>query len=274
MSSPPAKITVLLADDHRLVRLGFRRMLEDEPDIEVVGEADNGLQAIELAEQLRPTVAVVDMAMPELDGVQAILEIRRRAPEAKILVLSMYSEDSYVRNAVQAGARGYLLKNAMDMDLVSAVRTVASGQKCFAEGLTVPKPGDPEKGDELDRLTQRERQVLQLIGQAYSNKEIAKVFPLKSGTGTVLAMEDGTFAVTSKIEPVIHEIYDAIQLLRPEMESIRPEAYRILDEKVALDKEMARKARLEKILGAIRNNISELPELKEEISKLMKQLPR
>ena len=125
MSPQQEKITVLLADDHRLVRLGFRRMLEDEPDIEVVGEADNGLQAIELAEKLRPAVAVVDMSMPELDGVQAIHEIGRRAPETRVLVLSMYDERSYIRNALKAGALGYVLKNAIDVDLVSAVKVVA-----------------------------------------------------------------------------------------------------------------------------------------------------
>jgi DNA-binding NarL/FixJ family response regulator len=98
----------------------------------------------------------------------------------------MYSESSYVRNAVQAGAQGYLLKNAMDMDLVAAVKTVASGQKCFAKGLSLPRPGDePEEGDQLDRLTQRERQVLQLIGQAYSNKEIANVLNLSVNTVNV-----------------------------------------------------------------------------------------
>ncbi len=177
---------VLLVDDHHLVRQGFRRLLEDDESIQVAGEAGNGLEGIKLAEELAPDVIVMDMSMPELDGVQAILEIRRRAPEAKILVLSMYSESSYVRNAVQAGARGYLLKNAMDMDLVAAVKMVASGQKCFAKGLAVPRPDDEaQEGDELDRLTQRERQVLQLIGQAYSNKEIAKVLNLSVNTVNV-----------------------------------------------------------------------------------------
>ena len=177
---------VLLVDDHHLVRQGFRKLLEDDESIQVVGEAGNGLDGIKLAEELTPDVIVMDMSMPELDGVQAILEIRRRAPEAKILVLSMYSESSYVRNAIQAGARGYLLKNAMDMDLVSAVKTVAAGQKCFAKGLSLPKPGeDPQEGDALDRLTQRERQVLQLIGQAYSNKDIARVLNLSVNTVNV-----------------------------------------------------------------------------------------
>jgi DNA-binding NarL/FixJ family response regulator len=185
MSSTPAKITVLLADDHRLVRLGFRRLLEDEPDIEVVGEADNGLQAIELAEKLRPTVAVVDMAMPELDGVQAIHEIGRRAPETRVLVLSMYDQRSYVRNAMKAGALGYVLKNAIDVDLVTAVKTVADGGRFFSEPLSAKDLESNEPDDPLERLTQRERQILQLIAQAHSNKEIASLLNISVNTVNV-----------------------------------------------------------------------------------------
>jgi DNA-binding NarL/FixJ family response regulator len=108
-------ITVLLVDDHHLVRSGFRKLLEDDAALSVVGEAGNGAEAIKLAEELKPDVVVMDMAMPELDGVQAILEIRRRQPKVEVLVLSMYGEDSYVRNAFQAGARGYLLKSSPTM---------------------------------------------------------------------------------------------------------------------------------------------------------------
>jgi DNA-binding NarL/FixJ family response regulator len=185
MSSPREKITVLLADDHRLVRLGFRRMLEDEPDIEVVGEADNGLQAIELAEKLRPTVAVVDMAMPELDGVQAILEIDRRAPDTRVLVLSMYDERSYVRNALKAGALGYVLKNAIDVDLVSAVKAVAEGRRFLSEPLSLKDLESDAPDDPVERLTQRERQILQLIAQAHSNKEIANLLNISVNTVNV-----------------------------------------------------------------------------------------
>jgi two-component system, NarL family, response regulator NreC len=185
MSSPREKITVLLADDHRLVRLGFRRMLEDEPDIEVVGEADNGLQAIELAENLRPAVAVVDMAMPELDGVQAILEINRRSPDTRVLVLSMYDERSYVRNALKAGALGYVLKNAIDVDLVSAVKAVAAGRRFLSEPLSFKDLESDAPDDPVERLTQRERQILQLIAQAHSNKEIANLLNISVNTVNV-----------------------------------------------------------------------------------------
>jgi len=180
MSEP---ITVLLADDHKLVRLGFRRLLEDDPDIQVVGEAGNGLEAIEETERLRPRVVVMDMAMPELDGVQATAEIRKRAPESAILILSMYSEDNYVRNAMEAGAKGYLLKNAIEVDLTAAVKAVAAGGTYIAPGLNY-SPGAPPD-DVYERLTQRERQVLQLIAQGHSNKEIAKLLNLSVNTVSV-----------------------------------------------------------------------------------------
>jgi DNA-binding NarL/FixJ family response regulator len=177
-----SRITVLLADDHKLVRLGFRRLLEDEPGFEVVGEAGNGLEAIQQAERLRPRVVVMDMAMPELDGVQATIEIRRRIPETAILILSMYSEESYIRNALKAGAQGYLLKNAIDVDLTNAVRTVAAGGTYLAPGLHLPAESAQ---DPYEKLTQRERQVLQLIAQGKSNKEIAALLQLSVNTVAV-----------------------------------------------------------------------------------------
>jgi DNA-binding NarL/FixJ family response regulator len=185
MSTRPKAITVLLADDHRLVRLGFRRLLDDEDDIEVVAEASNGMEAIELAEKLRPAVAVVDMAMPELDGLQAIYEIQRRSPATEILVLSMYDEPRYVRNAMRAGARGYLLKNAVDVDLAEAVRAAAAGKRFLSESLkSIDLEAEPAAGL-LDRLTNRERQILQLIAQARSNKEVAQILDISVNTVNV-----------------------------------------------------------------------------------------
>jgi DNA-binding NarL/FixJ family response regulator len=185
MPQSPRTITVVLADDHRLVRLGFRRMLEDEPDIKVVGEAGNGLEAIALVEQLHPTVAVIDMSMPELDGLQAILEISRRVPETRLLVLSMYGERSYVRNALKAGALGYVLKNAIDVDLVAAVKAVAAGQRFLSQPLSAEDLDQESPDDPLERLTQRERQILQLIAQARSNKEIAQILKISVNTVNV-----------------------------------------------------------------------------------------
>lgn len=179
-------LTVLLADDHRLVRLGFRRLLDDEPDISVVGEASNGIEAIDLAAALRPDVIVLDMAMPELSGLQAISEILRRSPGTKILALSMYDEPTYVRNAIRAGAHGYMLKNALEVDLAQGVRRVAAGHQYLSESLLTAKVLDHEESENpLDRLTNRERQILALIAQARSNKEIAQILDISVNTVNV-----------------------------------------------------------------------------------------
>jgi DNA-binding NarL/FixJ family response regulator len=185
MPSARAKLRIVLADDHRLVRLGFRRLLDDEPDMEVVAEASNGAEAIALAESFRPDVAVLDMAMPEVDGVQAIHEIVRRTPETKILVLSMYDEPRYVRNALQAGAHGYLLKNALDVGLAEGVRAVAAGKRYLSPSLEKIAKESELAADPLERLTNRERQILQLIVQAHSNKEIAQILDISVNTVNV-----------------------------------------------------------------------------------------
>lgn len=175
------KITVLLVDDHQLVRKGFRRILEDDPDIQVVGEAGSGVDAIRMAEEFSPRVVVMDMAMPGLDGVQATREILKKSPSTAVLILSMYSEDNYIRNAFEAGAKGYLLKNAIEVDLTQAVKTVASGRR-YSSGLS---PGDGQPPDGFELLTQREKQVLQLIAQGNSNKEIAALLQVSVNTISV-----------------------------------------------------------------------------------------
>ncbi|HAX43115.1 MAG: response regulator transcription factor [Bryobacteraceae bacterium] len=179
MSDP---IRVLLADDHSLVRKGFRRMLEDDPAIEVVGEAANGPAAVEAALELKPQVIVMDLAMPELDGIQATTQILRQLPSTGILILSMYSEDTYIRNAFAAGVLGYLLKNALEVDLPYAIKEVAAGRRVLAPGLSLPAH-DPE--NDFDKLTQRERQVLQFIVQGKSNREIATILGLSVNTISV-----------------------------------------------------------------------------------------
>jgi len=177
------RIRVLLADDHSLVRKGFRRMLEDDEAIEVVGEAASGPQAIEIARQLEPQVIVMDLSMPELDGIQATSQILKERPQTGILILSMYSEDTYVRNAFAAGARGYLLKNALEVDLPYAIKEIAAGRTVIAPGLT--PPGAQETPSDFDKLTARERQVLQYIVQGKSNKEIAATLGLSVNTVSV-----------------------------------------------------------------------------------------
>lgn len=176
------QITVLLADDHSLVRRGFRRLLEDDEGIKVIGEASNGIEAIRMAQELKPQVVVMDLSMPELDGVQATKEIVKHLPGTDVLVLSMHAEDNYVRNALDAGAKGYLLKSAIDVDLVGAIRAVAEGKRFIGSGLRYIAQ---EQDDELSKLTAREKQVLQLIAQGKSNKEIASLLDLSVNTVSV-----------------------------------------------------------------------------------------
>ncbi|MBC8166755.1 MAG: response regulator transcription factor [Bryobacteraceae bacterium] len=170
-------ITVLLVDDHALVRRGFRRLLEDEPDMEVLGEAGDGRTAVEMALALRPQVVVMDYAMPELNGVQATREIRRLLPETFVLILSMHADENYQRNAMEAGASGYVLKSEISVDLPAAIREVAGGA---IHGLVPPPNTEPE----VD-LTPREKQVLQLIAQGNANKDIAAILNLSVNTVSV-----------------------------------------------------------------------------------------
>lgn len=176
------EISVLLVDDHSLVRRGFRRILEDDEGMRIVGEASNGVEAIRMAYELKPNVVVMDLSMPELDGVQATKEIVKHLPDTEVLILSMHADDNYVRNAMDAGAKGYLLKSAIDVDLVGAIKVVADGKRFIGSGL---KYVAAEQDDEVSRLTGRERQVLQLIAQGKSNKEIASLLELSVNTVSV-----------------------------------------------------------------------------------------
>lgn len=175
------KIRVLLADDHPLVRRGFRRMLEDDPDIEVVAEASDGEEAVHLARTTQPQVVVIDYAMPGLNGVVATRQILRDAPETKVVVLSMHSEETLVRQAMGAGARGYVLKSAIDLDLAAVVKRAAAGEAVLDPRVAA----DPLKGDRGSGLTPRELQVLQLICDGKSNREIASALELSVNTVAV-----------------------------------------------------------------------------------------
>jgi two-component system, NarL family, response regulator NreC len=191
-TSSDKKIRVILAEDHTLVRQGFRRMLEDESRIEVVGEASTGLAAIELTKKLKPDVVVMDLSMPELGGMEATEEILKALPETKILILSMYSNDAYVRKAFELGARGYVLKNAMEVDLTRAVLALGEGDTYMSPGISNVVidnlkghgPRD-EATDPYDQLTLREKEVLQLIAQGKSNKEIAVMLNISVNTVAV-----------------------------------------------------------------------------------------
>jgi DNA-binding NarL/FixJ family response regulator len=176
------KLTVLLVDDHALVRKGFRRILEDDPAIAVVGEASDGPDAVRLADELRPTVIVMDCALPGLSGIEAARRIRESQPEAKILMLSMHAEDTLVRQALEAGASGYILKNAIDLDLNNAIRRVAAGKKVLDPQLVKP---EALKGERESGLSARELEVLQHIVSGQSNKEIASDLGLSANTVAV-----------------------------------------------------------------------------------------
>jgi DNA-binding NarL/FixJ family response regulator len=176
------KLKVLLVDDHALVRRGFRRMLEDEPTIHVVGEASDGMEAVESAEKLAPDVIVMDCALPQINGIEASRRILANKPETKILMLSMHSEDTLIRQALEAGAKGYVLKNAMDLDLVSAIKKVAEGKTVLDPQIT--RSGNL-KGERDTGLTPRELEILQHIVAGKSNKEIASELSLSVNTVSV-----------------------------------------------------------------------------------------
>ena len=176
------RISVLLVDDHALVRRGFRRIIEDEPHIHVVGEANDGNEAIRMARELRPQVIVMDCALPGTNGLLATRRILDTAPETAVLMLSMHSEETWVRQALDAGARGYLLKNIMDLELVSAIERVAAGEIVIDPQVS---PAAPLKGERNCGLSPRELEVLQSIVGGQSNKEIAAHLGLSANTVAV-----------------------------------------------------------------------------------------
>jgi DNA-binding NarL/FixJ family response regulator len=174
-------IRVVLADDHAVVRAGLKAVLGAARDIEVIGEAKNGLEAVTLAERFKPDVVVMDLSMPELDGASATREIIKKGLSARILILTMHMEDDYLVPLMEAGAAGYLVKSAADRELVDAVRAVAHGDvyvrpsaaRVLAKNLTKQDPAKTER-ERFEKLTQRERDVLRLVAQGYSAPEIGE----------------------------------------------------------------------------------------------------
>jgi DNA-binding NarL/FixJ family response regulator len=179
------KIRVLLADDHKMIRAGLRLVLEQQPDIVVAGEADDGRDAVALAGELKPDIVVMDVAMPNLNGIEAALQIKQARPEIAIVMLSMHSDEGYILRALRAGAAGYILKDSAEADLVSAVRAVAEGKSFFSPKVSrilledyMRKLRKTGAEDSYDLLSAREREILQLVAEGKSSKEIANLLNL------------------------------------------------------------------------------------------------
>ena len=201
-------ITVLLVDDHALVRRGFRRLLEDDPAITIVGEASTAAEAIPLAVDLAPQVVVMDCAMPGGNGLAATRAILQRRPDTAILMLSMHSEETLVQQALDAGARGYILKNAVDLDLAAAIKRVAEGGQVLDPALT---RADKLQGERSRALTPRELEVLQLICDGLSNREIAGRLGLSANTIAVhRANIMNTLGVHKAAELVVYALQNGL----------------------------------------------------------------
>ena len=180
-----SRIRVLLADDHKMIRAGLRLVLEQSPDITVAGEADDGRQAVALALELKPNVVVMDVGMPNLNGIEASLHVKQALPDTAIVMLSMHSDEGYILRALRAGATGYILKDSAEADLVAAVRAVADGKSFFSPKVSrilledyMRKLRKSGAEDSYDLLSAREREILQLVAEGKSSKEIANLLNL------------------------------------------------------------------------------------------------
>lgn len=183
------KIRVLIADDHGVVRKGLRLQLEQNAAFEVVGEATEGREAVRLTEELTPDVVIMDIAMPNLNGIQATAQLVRKNPQIGVIILSMYSDESYLMRTLAAGAKGYLLKESADADLDQAVLTVAQGKPFFSPAIANTLLEDymrqlQQKGlqDSYDLLTEREKEILQLLAEGKSNKRVAEMLNISPNT--------------------------------------------------------------------------------------------
>jgi two-component system response regulator NreC len=181
------KIRVLLADDHTVVRQGLRRILETDTQVEIVGEFGDGRAALAAARGMKPAVAILDISLPSLNGIEITRHLSRELPETNVLILSMHADDAYVQQSLKAGAKGYLLKDADDQDLLKAVAAVSSGGSYFSPSVSKRVLNGYLNdvsgcGDELAVLSDREREVLQLIAEGKSNKDVARILNLAVST--------------------------------------------------------------------------------------------
>jgi two-component system, NarL family, response regulator NreC len=179
------QIRILLADDHTIIRSGLRLLLEQQPDFKVVAEASDGREAVELVSKHHPEIAVLDIGMPQLNGIEATQQITSKEPQTHVVILSMHTDESYVLRALKAGASAYILKNSAEADLIRAVRSVAEGKSFFSPAISkmlledyVRQLRDKHVEDSYDLLTSREKEVLQLIAEGRTNKEVANLLNL------------------------------------------------------------------------------------------------
>lgn len=182
------QIRLLLADDHTILRAGLRSLLENEPDMRVVGEAEDGRAAVKLACELQPDIIIMDIAMPSLNGLEATRQVRQNCPSVKVLILTMYENEEYIRQALAFGAMGYLLKDATASELIHAVRAIHKGEAVLSPPVTrlvvenYLRWGDIQKDHSADGLSPREREILQLIAEGNTNKQIAEILSLSIKT--------------------------------------------------------------------------------------------
>jgi two-component system response regulator NreC len=175
------KIRVLLADDHAILRDGIRALLEDEPEMEIIGEAENGLDVVRMVDQLKPDIVLMDIGMPRLNGLEATRQILNLSPTTRVLILTMHDNEEYIRQVLAAGALGYILKDAAARELIQAIKVVHRGEAVLSPAITrlviedYLRWGDLQTEEDMICLTPREREVLQLIAEGYTNKQMADI---------------------------------------------------------------------------------------------------
>ena len=184
-----SKLRLLLADDHTLVRQGLRKILEERADWEVVAEVDDGREAIKKAVALKPDIAILDVGMPQLNGIDAAQQIVRRSPGTRVIILSMHSDEAYVTRALQAGASGYMLKDSAGKDLLKGVAEVAEGKSFFSPAIAklmlndyVRRIAGPEVTDRFESLSEREREIFQLVAEGRTNRDVAQLLDISTAT--------------------------------------------------------------------------------------------
>lgn len=203
-------IRIILADDHAAMRHGLRLILEQQPDFEVLGEVSDGREAVALAETLKPDVAVLDITMPNLNGIEAARQITAKQPEVSVIILSMHADESFVLRALKAGARGYVLKESAEGDLINAIRLVSEGKSFFSPLVSrmlvqdyVRQMQDKDVEDSYELLTSRERELLQLVAEGKSNKDVANMLNL-----SVYTVETHRSNILSKLN--LHSVPELI----------------------------------------------------------------